>query len=387
VLKRSRGTLLLAGGAGAAALGVIAAGLVILLQGSSPPPAAAGAAQMALRAAARHDAPPLSVESVTPATGAGDVNGSTPITVKFSSPLSDSSPLPVLDPAVAGSWSLKGDTATFTPAQPFAGGTRVSVRVPGGVGGAHSAAGGLLTQDWLSSYSTRPYSVLRLQEILAQLGYLPMSWTPAPGTASPGSSAQAQTAAAYSPPQGTFSFASGYPAALHSFWREGSANELDVGAITGFEADHGLIPDGVASPAVWTDLLKAAATSQHNTHGYSYAIASQSVPESLTIWHDGRQVFTSPANTGIPERPTPVGTTPVYEKMPFQVMQGTNPDGSHYADPVEWVSYFNGGSAVHYFPRPGYGYPQSLGCVELPISTAETAYHYLPYGTLVTVTP
>jgi hypothetical protein len=29
----------------------------------------------------------------------------------------------------------------------------------------------------------------------------------------------------------------------------------------------------------------------------------------------------------------------------------------------------------------------SLGCVELPYTAAEQAYPYLPYGTLVTVTP
>jgi lipoprotein-anchoring transpeptidase ErfK/SrfK len=202
-----------------------------------------------------------------------------------------------------------------------------------------------------------------------------------------GSSMSAQVAAAYDPPAGTFGFDGGYPSQLRSFWDEGSANTLDDGAITGFEAAHGLQTTGDANGQFWSDLLAAASDDQRNDNGYSYAIASQADPETLTIWHNGRQVFSSPANTGIPEAPTPIGTTPVYEKLPFQVMQGTNPDGSHYADPVEWVSYFNGGSAVHYFPRPGYGYRQSLGCVELPITTAETAYGYLPYGTLVTVTP
>ncbi|MGH3165647.1 MAG: L,D-transpeptidase, partial [Trebonia sp.] len=162
---------------------------------------------------------------------------------------------------------------------------------------------------------------------------------------------------------------------------------LDNGAIAGFEADHGLRVNGVAGPAVWAALLKAAAARQRDSHGYSYAIASESAPESLTIWHDGRQIFYSPANTGIPAAPTTLGTFFVYEKLPFQVMQGTNPDGSHYSDPVEWVSYFDGGQAVHYFPRPSYGWPQSLGCVELPWSVAEDAYSSLPYGTLVTVAP
>jgi hypothetical protein len=379
-------TVLAAGGLGVAAVAAMTAGIMIALGGSAPAPVAAGAATMALRAAGRHAAPPLEVVSVTPGSGAEGISGSAPITVTFTAAVDPGSQMPQITPAVPGRWTLDGKSAVFTPDQPFAGQTRVSLRVPGGTTGTRSAAGGELDQDWTSSFTTRPYSVLRLQEILAQLGYLPMTWRPASGTGvSP--DAGAQMAAAYAAPAGTFHWDGGYPSQLHSFWRQGAPNELDTGAITGFEADHGLTPDGSAGTAVWADLLRAAAADQRDTHGYSYAIASQSIPESLTIWHNGRQVFSSPANTGIPSRPTPIGTTPVYEKLPFQIMQGTNPDGSHYADPVEWVSYFNGGSAVHYFPRPGYGYPQSLGCVELPAGTAEEAYHYLPYGTLVTVTP
>ena len=62
------------------------------------------------------------------------------------------------------------------------------------------------------------------------------------------------------------------------------------------------------------------------------------------------------------------------------------PTAAKYADPgVPWVSYFHGGDALHGFIRPGYGYPQSLGCVELPPSHAEVVYPYTPIGTLVTV--
>ena len=67
-------------------------------------------------------------------------------------------------------------------------------------------------------------------------------------------------------------------------------------------------------------------------------------------------------------------------------MKGTNPDGSKYADPVAWVAYFHGGEAVHNFPRYSYGFPQSLGCVELPWAPAKRVWPYLTYGTLVTVT-
>ncbi len=67
-------------------------------------------------------------------------------------------------------------------------------------------------------------------------------------------------------------------------------------------------------------------------------------------------------------------------------MRGTNPDGSKYSDPgIPWVSYFNGGDALHGFVRGGYGYPQSDGCVEMPPANAAVVYPLPPIGTLVTV--
>jgi hypothetical protein len=95
-------------------------------------------------------------------------------------------------------------------------------------------------------------------------------------------------------------------------------------------------------------------------------VASESDPESLTVWHDGVVVETTPANTGGTGTPTAQGTFPVYLRLRNQVMRGTDPDGATYADPVQFVAYFNGGDALHYMPRASYGDPQSLGCVELP---------------------
>ncbi len=154
-----------------------------------------------------------------------------------------------------------------------------------------------------------------------------------------------------------------------------------------FEAQHGLGLDGVPSTAVWRALLAARAHRQFYDGGYSYALASESSPESLTVYHNGRVVLRTPANTGIPGTGTAPGTFPVFERLRSQVMRGTNPDGSHYADLVQWVAYFNGGDAVHYMPRASYGSPQSLGCIELPYAAAEQAWGYLSYGTLVTVLP
>jgi peptidoglycan hydrolase-like protein with peptidoglycan-binding domain len=353
--------------------------IVLAAQGSGQPgrhPGSAAAHPAAL--------PPLRVVSISPVGGDRDVDCVGNVTVTYNQPLPASAPLPALSPAIAGTWQRSGDTAVFTPATGFPEHTRVSVTATVAVATAAKDSRGNPAPG--TTFTTARYSTLRLEEILAQLGYLPLSWTPAVGAAVPTGDAAAQLAAAYAPPPGTFRWTRrGYPSSLYSFWSQGEASTLDVGAVTGFEADHGLTPDGVASRAVWSALLAAAAKGQRNTHGYSYAIASESLPETLTIWHNGRQVFSSLANTGIGVRPTGLGTFPVYEKLPFQVMTGTNPDGSQYADPVYWVSYFEGGDAVHYFDRGSYGWPQSLGCVELPYRAAETAYPYLPYGTLVTV--
>jgi hypothetical protein len=110
------------------------------------------------------------------------------------------------------------------------------------------------------------------------------------------------------------------------------------------------------------------------------------LPQTLSVWVDGHTVLTSPVNGGVAAAPTPLGTYPVYERFTSATMQGTNPDGSKYKDPgVPWINYFSGGSAVHGFPRASYGFPQSVGCLELPIPTAARVFKLIDYGTLVHV--
>jgi peptidoglycan hydrolase-like protein with peptidoglycan-binding domain len=338
---------------------------------------------------------PLKVISVTPASGAHDANGAAPITVKFSTALSPQTPLPTLSPSVKGSWQVSGDTATFTPATGFMPDTTVRVSVPGGADGmlSDSASAQTLAKSSVTSFRTGSYSTLRLQQLLAQLGYLPLTWTPSdPSTGTVAASdANAQLAAAYDAPAGTFTFNSGYPSELTSQWSVGTDNVLVSGAIRAFENNLGLTMDGEAGPQVWAALLTAVAKGHDNPNGYSYALTTQgSSNESLQVWHDGRRVIDTPANTGIPASPTADGTFPVYLKYTVTQMKGLNPDGTKYDDTVYWASYFNGGDAVHAFPRPGYGWYQSLGCVELPYNgsgsgVAESAYNYLTYGSLVTV--
>ena len=332
------------------------------------------------------DALPLRVVSVSPASRSAGVNGASPIRIVFSAALAADSPLPRLSPRIAGRWQRgSGDSLEFVPRRAFAQQTKVGLRIPAGPSGVRSAVGGLLAKPVSAHFRTGTFSTLRLQQVLAQLGYLPLTWMPVGSSDPAAADANAQLSAAFSPPLGIFSWQHGYPKALRAFWRLGAPSLIVTGAIMAFESDHGMTMDVMAGPAVWTALLKAAARGEQNAHGYTYARASEKTPETLTIWHNGQVVFHNLANTGIPVAQTTIGTAPVYLRYQFQIMRGRNPDGSKYADPVAWVAYFRAGEAVHYFPRYSYGFPQSLGCVELPYSPAKRAWPYLTYGSLVTV--
>jgi peptidoglycan hydrolase-like protein with peptidoglycan-binding domain len=330
-------------------------------------------------------ATPISVVSFTPALHTHGVNGADPIRVTFSESLAADSPMPSLSPSIPGNWQrVNADTVQFVPTTGFPQLTRVRVVVPAGSAGVRSTDGGLLATRTVDRFWTGGYAVMRAEQLLAQLGYLPLTWS---GASVPATDANAQLSAAYDPPAGSFTWQSGYPSQLVGMWSPGEGNEVLTGAVMAFESDHGLAMDGVAGPEVWRDLLSAVATGADNTHGYTYALASQVQPETLTVWHDGKVILHTLANTGIPAAPTTVGTAAVYLKYSFQIMKGKNPDGTKYADPVSWVSYFRSGEAVHYFPRGSYGYQQSLGCVELPYAQAKFIWPYMTYGTLVTVTP
>jgi hypothetical protein len=235
------------------------------------------------------------------------------------------------------------------------------------------------------TWHVAPASFLRLEQLLADEGYLPLTWSgthgPVPRTA------RAQLAAATAPPPGRFRWR--YPSTPHelqSLWRTGAPNEIVRGAVMRFEHDHALAVDGIAGPQVWHAAISDAIADRHATDGYSYVYVHRDVPQLLTLWHDGRVVLTSPGNTGVPAAPTQLGTWPVFEHIPIGRMSGTNPDGSHYDDPgIRWISYFHGGEALHAFNRASFGTPQSLGCVELPLDAAAKVWPYTPIGTLVTI--
>jgi hypothetical protein len=297
-----------------------------------------------------------------------------PLTLTFARPVASvlGSTLPRLEPAVPGRWSqVDSHTLTFQPTGLGLGlGGTVWVRLPG-----RSVA-----------WRVAPGSTLRLQELLARLGYLPVNWQQTDAKASTPAS---EAAAAASAPRGTFSWRYPQtPGSLRALWKPGSWNVVTQGAVMRFENVHGMATDGVAGPQVWRALMHDDLAGRRSTAGYNYVFVHETVPQSLSLWHDGRVILTSPGNTGIPQSPTAPGTWPVFEHIPVGTMSGTNPDGSHYHDPgIRWISYFHGGDALHEFPRATFGTPQSLGCVELPEAAAAQIWPYTPIGTLVTIEP
>jgi hypothetical protein len=256
----------------------------------------------------------------------------------------------------------------------------MSVIVPAGPAGVRGTRGQLLSDSLTVHFTVAPMSTLRMQQLLATLGYLPVSFTQASASVAPTELAAAQL--------GSFAWRwTTWPGAFLALWAPGEPNVITQGAVMAFESDHNLATDGVAGPQVWEDLLQAAAADQADSYGhYDWVEVSTARPEQVHVWRDGQPVYSSPANTGIEAAPTELGMWPVYARYTSTTMSGTNPDGSHYSDPgVPWVSYFHGGDALHGFIRASYGSPQSLGCVEMPPSNAHVVFPYTPLGTPVTV--
>jgi len=322
---------------------------------------------------------PLSVASVGPADGSTGVPTDATVSVHFSVPLDPHSPSPSLSPSAAGTWQVvTPDTFTFVALAPFAPLSSETISIPAGDTGVVSAAGKRLAQPLSVRFTVAGGSTLRLQQLLAQLGYLPVSFTPAGALPAEQEAAQAQ--------EGSFTWRWGEPASLQSLWTAGTPNEITRGAIMAFESQHNLKTDGQAGPAVWEQLLADATAGAIDPAPYDYVYVSQVLPQTTTVYSNGAAVYSTRANTGVAAAPTASGTFPVYLRYKVTTMTGTNPDGSKYSDPgIPWVSYFNGGDALHGFVRGSYGYPQSVGCVEMPPANAAVVYPLTPIGTLVTV--
>ena len=323
---------------------------------------------------------PFNLVTTTPAPNAQSVVSATTITVSFSAPLAQTSPMPTLAPEVPGEWSLVSPSELeFVAAAPLVPGATESILIPGGSSGMVSDQGVYLASSTTVPFSVATGSTLRLQQLLAQLGYLPLSFTPTTPMTSPTQEADVQ--------QGTFGWRwANQPTSLTSLWTAGEMNVITKGAIMDFEDQHNLKTDGLPGPQVWNDLLADASSGHPDANPYRYVYVTENDPETVTVYQDGVVDYSTLANTGVPGAATQQGTFTVFARYVTTTMTGTNVDGSKYSDPgIPWVSYFNGGDALHGYDRGSYGFPQSNGCVEMPPANAAVVYPLTPIGTLVTV--
>jgi hypothetical protein len=315
------------------------------------------------------------------------ISPATPIDLTFSKPVSEvlGSNRPRLSPSTPGKWrETSSHTLVFTPSGLGAAlDSPLRIELPRDVA-VTAGARGLRNTSQLE-WTVPPGSTLRLQQLLAEAGYLPVDWHAAGAAVARTPTAEAQ--AAVQAPAGSFSWRyPNTPQQLQAMWSPGQWSEITKGAVMKFENENELTVDGLPGPTVWHALLGDAIAAKRLTSGYSYVYVHREIPETATLWHNGSTIISSPANTGISGAETELGTFAVFEHLPETTMSGTNPDGSHYEDPgIKWVSYFNGGDALHNFDRSSFGTPQSLGCVELPLAASAEIWPYTPIGTLVTI--
>jgi len=362
-----------------AGLGAASAASLTRTRASENPARCAGSARCVSTASKSAHLAALSVVSTTPASGATDVPSDTGITIDFSTPVRPGSPSPTLSPTVPGSWTTKGSTMVFSPADPFVPFVTYTLTVPGGTSGVVATDGERLGAGDTVTFTIAPGSVTRLQQLLAQLGYLPLAYSDPVPAPPPAELAIAQP--------GSLSWRwNGLPTQLTSQWTPGVESEITKGAIMSFETQNGLAVDGIAGPQVWSALLADAAAAKANAQPVSYVLVTKTLPEHLTVWVNGVLTFSDvPCNTGVQGATTPDGTFAVFEHVPVSNMRGTDVTGTSYDVTVPWASYFTGGDALHGYPRAAYGFPQSNGCVEMPIPTAGKVWPDTPIGTLVTV--
>jgi len=325
--------------------------------------------------------PPPPATQLTSLPARHVTNGTTPILITLSGPVAPTSPHPWFEPHINGTWASVGNAEVFTAASTLEPCTKYQLWIPADtIATGHSRLG----RHQILHLTVACPDTRALQFALARLNYMPERFVSQYGIDYPRGPETRKLAAehAYDAPHGTL--VPRYDDAPPATYGD-PEDPVTVGAVEIFQADHDIAVTGQADARTWASLL-AALTGDHKLHDDTWVTVTETLPETLEVHHNSDVVLSSPANTGVPGAPTAQGIFPIYERFVSTTMTGTNPDGSHYSDPgVPWVNYFNGGDAVHGFDRPGYGYPQSDGCVELPPATAAEVYPLLAIGDIVWV--
>ena len=311
---------------------------------------------------------------------AGVSDGTRGVAIRLNGKPATGTARPTLTPRTAGSWSDMGPYEVFHPVSTLEPCATYTMRIPAATAAArHRRLGKTRT----ISFQVACPGITAVQEALARLNYLPYSLHGFVGASSVAPLPRAQAAQrAYQLPHGVLR------ANVHNapVLTVGAVDATTKGALQVFEDDHGLPLGTVPTQQLWRALLVDETLAKRNPLPYTWVTVTETIPETLQVHENNRIVLSSPTNTGVPGATTQTGIFPIYIRYVATTMIGTNVDGSHYNDPgVPWVNYFNGGDAVHGYIRPTYGVPQSNGCVELPIATAQKVYGMLALGDLVIV--
>jgi L,D-transpeptidase catalytic domain/Putative peptidoglycan binding domain len=308
-------------------------------------------------------------------------NGTEPLVVTLGAPVDPASPPPTLRPSVAGSWSVVGDTEVFTPVSTLEPCSSYTLTVWSRTASTGHAPLG--KQRTLGLNVACP-PLAGAQQALAKLGYLGAAFKPRYTVALPSGAESRREAAvhAFHPPRGTLAPDPSNAPTVDL----GQLDETTRGALTVYQSEHGLKETGEPNRETWNSLLSAMTANRRSPDPYTWVSVSESTPETLEVHRGSHVVLSTPANTGVPGAETAQGIFPIYSRLTSTTMTGTDPDGTKYVAPdVPWVNYFNGGDAVHGYPRASYGSPQSNGCVELPIETAQRVFGMLRLGDIVDV--
>ena len=174
---------------------VVAIGAVVYLTGSGSGPSHPSTADLADRTShASSDGSPgragsssgssaaemtgFYLKASVPTAGAETVSSNSTISLTFSEPVDLKKAAPVLSPKIGGKWIQKSPTTlAYHLASPFVPSTQETVTLPGGPSGLRATNGTELSGHASLTFDIAAGDMLRVQELLAGLGYLPLSYT------------------------------------------------------------------------------------------------------------------------------------------------------------------------------------------------------------------
>ena len=103
----------------------------------------------------------------------------TTISLTFSEPVDLKKAAPVLSPKIGGTWVQSSPTTlAYHLDSPFVPSTQETVTLPGGTSGMRAANGTALSGHASITFDLAAGDMLRVQELLAGLGYLPLDLHP-----------------------------------------------------------------------------------------------------------------------------------------------------------------------------------------------------------------